>query len=78
MRLAETGAVGMVPIIITEEDFQYLVTERVRPLPTMVSYLSEHQSVSRVLTHPFLSELLSQSIQMEELLDAYGAQNNSR
>ncbi len=61
---------------ITEKDFQQLIAKRVHTLLGLASHLSQCRSVSGILTRPFLGEFLSQSVQLEELLDAYDARNN--
>jgi hypothetical protein len=63
---------------ITDRDFQQLIARRAQRLLALASHLSRCESSSKVLTRPFLGELLSQSTQMEELLDAYGARTNCR
>ncbi len=63
---------------ITDRDFQQLIAGRAQRLLALASHLSRCESSSEVLTRPFLGELLSQSTQMEELLDAYGARTNCR
>ena len=67
------GVVG-----IGEKDFQELIARRAQRLLALASYLSACESSKGVLTRPFLGELLSQSTQVEELLDAYGARTNCR
>ena len=68
----------MEPVIISDEDFREIIAKRGEALLSIASYLSQHQSPQKILTRPLLGELLSQSIQTEELLDAYGAANNCR
>ena len=63
---------------ISDKDFQQLIARRAQRLLALVSYLSRCESSKEVLTRPFLGELLSQSTQVEELLDAYGARTNCR
>jgi hypothetical protein len=66
------------PASISDKDFQQLIARRARRLLALASYLSRCESSKKVLTRPFLGELLSQSIQVEELLDAYGARTSCR
>ena len=66
----------MDPLIISDEGFRELIVERAQTLLGLASYLSSCESVEKVLTRPFLGEFLSQSVQIEELLDAYDARNN--
>ena len=68
----------MGPVKIAGKDFQELIAKRAQTLLGLADYLSQCQSSSEILTRPFLGELLSQSIQLEELLDAYDARNNCR
>jgi len=63
---------------ISDEDFQKLITKRARTLLGFARYLSQCKSRDQILVRPFLGELLSQSMQLEELLDAYDAGNNCR
>ncbi len=68
----------MASITIADEDFQKLITKRARTLLGLARYLSQCKSRDKILIRPFLGELLSQSMQLEELLDAYDAGNNCR
>ena len=62
--------------IISERKFQKLVEKRANRLLRAARYLTQQQSIQRVMARPVLGELLSQSTQVEELLDAYGARGN--
>jgi len=64
--------------IVAEEDFRKLIEKRAGTLLGLANYLSRCQRSSQILIRPLLGELLSQSIQVEELLDAYNARNNYR
>ena len=64
--------------IISERKFQKLVEKRAIRLLRVAHYLTRQQSIQRVMARPVLGELLSQSTQVEELLDAYGARGNHR
>ena len=66
----------MAGVTIAEKDFKKLIEERGRKLLALASRLSTCQSIKEIITRPFLGELLSQSTQVEELLDAYGAGTN--
>ncbi|MHC4395588.1 MAG: HPr family phosphocarrier protein [Planctomycetota bacterium] len=68
----------MDPITIADKDFQELVAKRARTLLGLVSYISQCRSSDKILIRPLLGQLLSQSMQIEELLDAYDARNNCR
>ena len=66
----------MDPLIISDEGFHKLISERAQTLLGLASSLSHCESTREILTRPFLGEFLSQSVQIEELLDAYDARNN--
>ncbi len=66
----------MAVVTIDEKNFKKLITDRGRILLTLVSRLSQSDPIKEIITRPFLGELLSQSTQIEELLDAYGAGTN--
>ncbi len=66
----------MVSATIAEEDFRRLITKRARTLLGLARHLSQRQSSREIMIRPLLGELLSQSTQVEELLDAYGANDN--
>lgn len=68
----------MNPVTISEEDFQKYAIKRVQPLLSLVNSLSQKKSTSKCLNRLTLSALLSQSTQIEEFLDFYGAKNNCR
>ena len=61
---------------IAEKDFKELIARRSDKLLSLVNKISKCRSTKEILTRPLLGELLSQSTQIEELLDAYGASNN--
>ncbi|MBN1806061.1 MAG: hypothetical protein JW837_12495 [Sedimentisphaerales bacterium] len=65
-------------VTIDNETFQNLISERARTLLGLARYLSECKSNDKIMIRPFLGQLLSQSMQIEELLDAYDAGNNCR
>lgn len=69
----------MDPITISYEDFARLIGQRTQVLFGASAFLvnQHHNNCSR-LTRPLLGELLAQAGQIEELLDSYGARNNSR
>jgi hypothetical protein len=62
--------------IISDEAFHELIAKRSQTLLGLLNYLFHSEPIDKVLIRPFLGELLSQSMQLEELLDAYGAGNN--
>jgi len=63
-------------VTISEKDFQRLIAKRVQKLLSFANHLSQCGLSSETLTRPFLGEFLSQSMQLEEFLDAYGAHSN--
>ncbi len=63
---------------ISENDFQELISKRARRLLSLANYLSGCSSNNEFLVRSFLGEFFSQSLQMEELLDAYDASNNCK
>ena len=68
----------MVSATIAGKDFQKLITKRARTLLGLAYYLSQCTSSNKILVRPLLGQLFSQSMQLEELLDAYDAGNNCR
>src|SRR4030042_3426630 len=66
----------MAGVIIAEQDFKKLIEERGRNLLALAARVSKCQSIRDIIPRPFLGEFLSQSAQVEELLDAYGAGTN--
>jgi len=68
----------MVSVTIAHKDFQELITKRAQTLLGLACYLSQCKSSDKILVRPFLGELFSQSLQLEELLDAYDAGNSCR
>jgi len=64
------------PAGISDKDFQELIARCAQRLLSLASYLSSCKSSKEMMTRPFLGELLSQSTQVEELLDAYGARTS--
>ena len=68
----------MISVKIADKDFQNLITKRARILLGLAHYLLQCKSSDNVMVRPFLGQLFSQSLQLEELLDAYDAGNNCR
>jgi hypothetical protein len=56
-----------------DEAFRKLLSRRARTLLGIVKYISQCRSGDQIMVRPLMGELLSQSTQIEELLDAYGA-----
>jgi hypothetical protein len=63
-------------VSVTSEEFKNVMDKRSQPLLGLVSYLLKCESSENIMTRPLLGVLLSQSMQLEELLDAYDARNN--
>jgi hypothetical protein len=61
---------------ITDKDFRRLIDRRARTLLGLAKYLSQCKSSREIQRRPLLGDLLLQSVQIEELLDAYNARNN--
>jgi len=68
----------MSPVKISDDDFHELIAKRTRRLLGLASHLSHCTSNSEFLIRSFLGEFFSQSMQIEELLDAYDARNNCK
>ena len=64
--------------LIAEEDFRVVVQVRAEALLSLAGLVSKLSRDQVDLTRPLLGQLLSQSTQVEELLDTYGARNNQR
>lgn len=55
-----------------------MIAERSVAYLREAAFLAQQKDSERVLTRPLLGELLSHATLMEELLDSYGARNNSK
>jgi len=66
------------PKIIRENDFHALIASRTGELLKASKHFSSRSLRERIMTRPLLGVLMSQSMQIEELLDAYNARNNRR
>jgi hypothetical protein len=66
------------PVTISDADFHDLICQRAQHLLGLIRFVSERETREQILIRPLLGELLSQSMQLEELLDAYDARNNCR
>ncbi|HRD64652.1 MAG TPA: hypothetical protein PKY50_00690 [Candidatus Competibacter sp.] len=62
--------------VIDNSDFVALIARRAYKLLWIARSLSVRHPNPTLLTRPLVADLLSQSIQLEELLDAYGARKN--
>lgn len=65
-------------VTIADKDFHEMFAKRAQTLLGLAKYLARCKSSNEFLIRPFLGEFLSQSMQLEELLDAYDARNNCR
>ena len=63
-------------VTIADKDFQELIAKRAQTLLGLAHHVSQYKSGGEILIRPLLGQLLSQSTQIEELLDAYDARNN--
>jgi len=63
-------------VTIDDDKFRDLIATRARLLLDAATYLREHPAVRTSLPRPLVGRFLSQSTQLEELLDAYGASRN--
>jgi hypothetical protein len=63
---------------VSEDEFQQLIAKRAQTLLGLAKHLTECQSTREIKIRPLMGELLSQSTQLEELLDAYGAGKNCK
>ena len=72
------SATSVINDVIAEKDFLALMAERTESMLRMAGYVSQHGGGEVKLTRPLVGELLLQSTQIEELLDAYGASGNRR
>lgn len=64
--------------IVPEDDFQKLIAKRAQTLLGLAKHLTDCQTTKEIKIRPLMGELLSQSTQLEELLDAYGANKNCK
>jgi hypothetical protein len=65
-------------VLVGEQEFLPVVHRRGGHLLELAALLSGPRGQRVQLTRPLLADLMSQSMQIEELLDAYGARNNER
>jgi hypothetical protein len=66
----------MTEVTINEIEFKKLISQRCKILLSLANLLCHSRSVKEIITRPFLGEMLAQSTEAEELLDAYGAAHN--
>jgi hypothetical protein len=65
-------------VTVSHNDFDRLIAKRAHALLGLANHLLQCRASNEFLIRPFLGEFLSQSMQLEELLDAYDARNNCR
>ncbi len=68
----------MIAATITDLEFTELVSDRAKYLLLVANHFPKQQLHNGVVTRPLLGRLMLQSIEMQELLDAYGSKNNRR
>ncbi|MHC4551871.1 MAG: HPr family phosphocarrier protein [Planctomycetota bacterium] len=68
----------MGPVTISYKEIKDLIAIRTGRYFNAVCFVIANKDQKSILTRPLLGELLSQSTQIEELLDSYGARNNCR
>ena len=68
----------MTPATIADNDINELIAKRAQPLLAAANHLPENHDFHGNLTRPLLGTLMLQAVEMEELLDAYGAKNNRK
>ncbi len=68
----------MGPVTISYKEFRDLIASRTERYFNAAGFVVANKDRKSILTRPLLGELLSQSTQIEELLDSYGARNNCR
>ena len=61
---------------MTDKEFRELIAKRAMTLLGLAKYISQRKSSKEVMIRPLIGEVLSQSTQIEELLDLYGAGSN--
>jgi len=66
----------MGPVTISYGEFNDLIASKTERYFRAIGYLASRTNSKNLLTRPLLGELLSQSTQIEEFLDSYGARNN--
>jgi len=68
---------GMKRVYVNRDDYRGLICKRCRILYSYTHYISTNSNPEQVLTRPMAGIILSQSVQLEETLDFYGASNNN-
>lgn len=62
--------------VMSDKEFRELIAKRAMTLLGLAKYISQCQSSKEVMIRPLIGDMLSQSTQIEELLDFYGAASN--
>ena len=62
--------------VMTDKMFRELIAKRAMTLLGLAKHISQSQSSKKVMIRPLIGDLLSQSTQIEEFLDSYGAGSN--
>lgn len=62
--------------VMTDKMFRELIAKRAMTLLGLSKHISQCKSTKDIMIRPLIGALLSQSTQIEELLDAYGAGSN--
>ena len=59
--------------LVHEQTIRELIEKRAQTLLALTDYLAHSPVTRAALTRPLLADMLSHSMQLEELLDTYGA-----
>lgn len=62
--------------VMTDKEFRELIARRAMTLLGLAKHISQCQSSKEIMIRPLIGAMLSQSTQLEELLDFYGAGSN--
>lgn len=64
--------------LVNEREFQAMMQNRMQAILGLLLYLSKCEPSNVALTRPFLGSLLSEAVQVEEILDSYDAAKNRK
>ena len=64
--------------LVDERKFLTMMQDRMQPMLSLLSYLSKCELSGNVVTRPLLGSLLSEAVQIEEILDSYDAGKNRK
>jgi len=59
--------------LVPEQNIRELIERRAQTLLALADYLAHYPATREAMTRPLLADMLSHSMQLEELLDTYGA-----